>query len=191
MCGPLLLSSCFDGVAFAGCVPIKAPRRNRQCSLDPAARAILPPAPETSQKPAWKEVVDAAFALSARQNGGAPNRGRIRAVPQLGICSTAVILRADDGTNTMVSRRSKGQLRYLQVQPIWDVSGVQTGDGVTIREMKNNKSEWHKVGDEQNLLTALCDRNAYGWRAKPKTGSPLAQSPAETWPITLYAATVA
>jgi hypothetical protein len=121
--------------------------------LDPAARAILPPAPETNQKPTWKELVDAAFALSARQNGGVPNRART-CQPELGLCNTAVMLQANDGTDMMVRAAEDknggvvrrdicrfNQFKDVRVCTDWDT-------GVTIREMMDRKGEWYKVGDE-------------------------------------------
>ena len=117
--------------------------------LDPTARASVSGG---KQAPSWKEFVDGAFAISARQNGGKANEGRA-CQPELKICNTAVFFKykgvdmmvrtSEDDEGKMISRD------YCLFNQFGDVRTCTDWDsGTTTREMKDQHGSWVKVGDD-------------------------------------------
>ncbi len=117
--------------------------------LAPSAKAVVPqPGPKT-----WSDVVNAAFAISQKQNGGKPQTGR-QCQPQLKICTTAIFFKGEDGKDIMVMVTEDMNGKHLQHEicsfnDFYDVrTCVDWEDHSTRRDMKNAKGDWEKVADE-------------------------------------------
>ena len=121
--------------------------------IDPSAKAAIPSTSQTKKAPEWKELVNAAFAISARQNGGKPLSGR-SCQPELKLCSTAVFFKREDGVEVMLrmsedtigSPISRDICTFNEFRDVRTCSDWDTG--ALIREMKNKQGDWVKVGDQ-------------------------------------------
>ena len=117
--------------------------------LDPYARAAIPPPSDSNQPPTWKGFVDMAVDLSARQNGGKPQMGRV-CQPELKVCTTAIFFKYN-GSDVVVRRaeNAEGQLMnrdFCVFNDFGDIRTCQDWDsGVKTREMKNSRGDWIAV----------------------------------------------
>lgn len=111
-----------------------------------------PPLQQTTSSPqlTWSGLVDGAFALSARQNGGTPNVART-CQPELKVCNSAVFFTNKDGKSAMVrtSEDPSGKPIERVVCEFNAFKDVRTcvnwESGTESKEMKNAKGEWHRV----------------------------------------------
>jgi len=118
--------------------------------IAPSSKAVVPqsPAPKT-----WADVVQAAAAISQRQNNGQPRMGR-QCQPELKICTTAIFFTGNDGKEMLVKATEDMNGRHLlhEVCSFNDFGDVRTcvdwESGSAHRDMKDSKGEWHKVADE-------------------------------------------
>jgi hypothetical protein len=119
--------------------------------LAPSTRAAIPPASTT--KPEWKDFVNDAFALSARQNGGQARSGRV-CQPEIKECNMAVFFKRKDGVEIMVrlSENPNGKVTSRDVCEFNEFQDVRTctnwDTNVSIREMKNKQGNWIPINNE-------------------------------------------
>jgi ATP-dependent protease ClpP protease subunit len=117
--------------------------------LSPGAQANAP----AKQMPTWSELVDGAIRLSARQNNGKADYGRI-CQPELKTCSTAIIFKTNDGTDSIikVTEDLNGKIIEREICTFnkpGDVRSCWNWDTKRgHRDMKNERGDWYKVADE-------------------------------------------
>src|SRR5262249_24404447 len=78
--------------------------------LAPSAKAVVPQAQGSKT---WNDVVDAAFAISRKQNAGQPQTGR-QCQPELKICTTAIFFKGEDGKDIMVKATEDMNGKHLE-----------------------------------------------------------------------------
>jgi hypothetical protein len=100
----------------------------------------------------WEGLVNEAFAISTKQNGGKPSVNRL-CEPQVKLCSTAVFVKLKDGTTAMLrmSEDPFGKLISRDICNFNSFGDVRTcadwDTGATSREMKDAQGNWYTVGD--------------------------------------------
>jgi hypothetical protein len=119
--------------------------------IDPSAKAVVPDAAE-KETVSWDQIVQGAITLSSSQNNGKPlmNRG---CQPELKMCSTAIFLKAKDGTSLMVRRAEdvSGKTVRRDICSFNNFDDVRTctdfDTGKRVQEMQNERKEWVTVGE--------------------------------------------
>jgi hypothetical protein len=117
--------------------------------------SLTPQLPEmkASKPPPWGEFVDAMTKLSSRQNGGRPKYFRT-CQPELKVCTTGVVWTDNDG-NLMSIKVAKDVKDNLVSREVCSFNTPQDirlclnwDSGKSHRDMKDDKGEWYKVGDD-------------------------------------------
>lgn len=105
--------------------------------LGPPATAV---APQTTP-PKWDDLATRAVQLSTQQHNGNPSIHR-GCQPELKVCTTAVLFKGN-AEGKIISRELCSFNKFGDVRTCvdWDT-------GASHRDMKNNKGEWYKVGDQ-------------------------------------------
>ncbi|MGX4772006.1 ATP-dependent Clp protease proteolytic subunit [Bradyrhizobium guangdongense] len=114
---------------------------------------ITPKAKATVGSPTWKDFVDAAIVISAKQNNGSPRYVR-GCQPELKACYDVVIYRDKDGIETAVKvvKDMKDKIVLREVCTFnatsdirrcfdWDSEAVH-------RDMKDTSGNWSKIADD-------------------------------------------
>lgn len=121
--------------------------------LPPGEPTNIAPKAKASTSNSWSELVDAASAASARQNGGTQKYFRV-CQPEMKVCISGISYRDKNGTDmaikvvkdmndTLVSREvcSFNEPGDIRLCFDWDKH-------TSHRDMQNAKGEWYKVADE-------------------------------------------
>jgi len=101
----------------------------------------------------WEDVVDSAFKISKRQNGGQPNVLRVCG-EKMSSCNTAVLLKNKDGNLVMVNLESdqSGRMISLDTCTFNSFEDIRTcvdwNSKITTRELKDSKGNWYSTASD-------------------------------------------